>query len=153
MSLNITPKALSEPFSKLERVYYEDTDAGGVVYHSNYLNFMERCRCDWLDSLGFNIATLQQQDDVMFVVRGATLSFDAPARLFDQIRVTAQALHVGKVKLVVEQKIYNGDKLLCSGQVTLAALTGSTFRVTRFPQALRDVLLEDASLNESVASD
>ena len=130
-------------FTKDERVYYEDTDAGGVVYHANYLNFMERCRCQWLESLGFNVATLQEQDDVMFVVREANLSFDAPARLFDELTVTAQALQVGKVKLVVEQKIYTEDRLLCRGEITLAALSKSAFKLTRFPAALRQAMLNE----------
>ena len=127
-------------FSKSERVYYEDTDAGGVVYHSNYLNFMERCRCEWLNSLGFDVAELQQNEDIMFVVRHAELSFDAPAKLFDQLTVTASPLHVGKVKLIVEQKIYNNERLLCKGVITLAALGSTSFKLTRFPQALRQAL-------------
>ena len=135
-------KSNSQIFSKTERVYYEDTDAGGVVYHANYLNFMERCRCEWLDSIGFNVAKLQQDDDTMFVVRHADLSFDAPAKLFDQLDVTASALHVGKVKLIVEQKIYNEGRLLCTGVITLAALSASEFSLKRFPQTLRSVLLD-----------
>ena len=136
-------RALNTCFSKQERVYYEDTDAGGVVYHANYLNFMERCRCDWLDSLGFNVATLQQAQDTIFVVREANLTFDAPARLFDRLTVTAQALQVGKVKLVVEQKIYTQGQLLCRGVVTLAALNKSSFQLTRFPEPLRHALLSE----------
>ena len=132
----------STVFSKQERVYYEDTDAGGVVYHANYLNFMERCRCEWLDSIGFNVAKLQQDDDTMFVVRHADLSFDAPAKLFDQLKVTASALHVGKVKLIVEQKIYNDEKLLCTGVITLAALSASMFSLKRFPVELKNALLD-----------
>ena len=131
-------------FSKSERVYYEDTDAGGVVYHSNYLNFMERCRCEWLNSLGFDVAVLQQNEDIMFVVRHAELSFDAPAKLFDQLTVTASPLHVGKVKLIVEQKIYNKGQLLCTGVITLAALSASEFSLKRFPQTLRSALLDQA---------
>lgn len=127
-------------YSKLERVYYEDTDAGGVVYHSNYLNFMERCRCDWLDSIGFDVVTMQQKDDIMFVVRHAELSFEAPAKLFDQLTVTAQALHVGKVKLIVEQKIYNNERQLCRGVITLAALGASSFKLTRIPEMLINAL-------------
>ena len=123
-------------FSKLERVYYEDTDAGGVVYHSNYLNFMERCRCEWLASLGYDVATMQQNDGIMFVVRHAQLSFDAPAKLFDELTVTAKVLHVGKVKLIVEQKIYNNERLLCKGVITLAALAVSSFKLTRMPKML-----------------
>jgi len=127
-------------FSKLERVYYEDTDAGGVVYHSNYLNFMERCRCEWLASLGFDVAKVQQSDDVMFVVRHVELSFDAPAKLFDELTVTAKVLHVGKVKLIVEQKIYNNKRLLCKGVITLAALGASSFKLTRMPKMLINTL-------------
>jgi len=132
-----------ECFSKRERVYYEDTDAGGVVYHSNYLNFMERCRCEWLNSLGFDIAVLQQESGIMFVVHEANLQFLAPGRLFDELTVTAQVLQVGKVKLVVEQKIYNQDRLLCRGQITLAALHKTSFQLTRFPEALRQVLMDE----------
>ena len=128
-------------FSKRERVYYEDTDAGGVVYHANYLNFMERCRCDWLDSMGFNVAELQNESGVMFVVRHADLSFDSPAKLFDQLTVTVAPLHVGKVKLVVEQKIYNEDRLLCSGVITLAALGSSSFKLTRIPEPMLKALV------------
>jgi len=127
-------------FSKLERVYYEDTDAGGVVYHSNYLNFMERCRCEWLASLGFDVVKVQQSDDVMFVVRHVELSFDAPAKLFDELTVTAKVLHVGKVKLIVEQKIYNNKRLLCKGVITLAALGASSFKLTRMPKMLINTL-------------
>ena len=134
----------SPVFTKQERVYYEDTDAGGVVYHANYLNFMERCRCEWLDAIGFNVAKLQHNDDIMFVVKHAELSFDAPAKLFDQLDVTASALHVGKVKLIVEQKIYNKDQLLCTGVITLAALSASEFSLKRFPQTLRSALLDQA---------
>jgi len=79
-------------FEKKIRVYYEDTDAGGVVYHSNYLNFMERCRCDWLASLGFNIADIQQDNGIIFVVREAQLKYDLPARLFDELTITAKPL-------------------------------------------------------------
>ncbi|GHA11915.1 thioesterase [Arenicella chitinivorans] len=122
------------------RVYYEDTDAGGVVYHANYLNFMERCRCEWLEYLGFDVAKMQQNDGVMFVVRQAEIDFDVPARLFDQLRVTARALHVGKVKLVVEQKIYNHEKLLCKAIIKLATLNSASFKLTAMPAALQSAL-------------
>jgi len=127
-------------FVKKERIYYEDTDAGGVVYHSKYLNLMERSRCDWLDSLGFNVARLQQEAGVMFVVREANLIFDQPARLFDELTVVTSALQVGKVKLVVEQKIYNQDQLLCSGTIKLATLHHSSFKLTAMPKDLKITL-------------
>lgn len=132
-------------FTRQDRVYYEDTDAGGVVYHANYLNFMERCRCEWLHSLGFDVAQLQQQG-TLFVVREANLQFDLPARLFDEITVTAQALQVGKVKLVVQQKIYNQQQLLCTGTIKLATLHASSFKLTAMPDALRQAL--DKSMSD-----
>lgn len=127
-------------FEKAIRVYYEDTDAGGIVYHSNYLNFMERCRCDWLNSLGFDVAELQHNDGIMFVVREANIEFEQPARLFDEITVSAAALHVGKVKLVVEQKIYNQTQLLCKASIKLATLQSGSFKLTAMPDSLRNAL-------------
>ena len=131
-------------FKKQERVYYEDTDAGGVVYHSNYLNFMERCRCDWLADMGFSVVDIQADTGIMFVVRDASLSYHKPARLFDELTVTVNALHVGKVKLVVEQNIYNQAELLCTATIKLATLHETSFKLTAMPHALRAALLEDA---------
>ena len=132
-------------FKKAIRVYYEDTDAGGIVYHSNYLNYMERCRCDWLGSLGFNVANLQHNDGIMFVVREANIEFEQPARLFDEIIVSAHPLHVGKVKLVVEQKIYNQQQLLCKATIKLATLESGSFKLTAMPNTLRNALIAAAA--------
>lgn len=132
-------------FEKAIRVYYEDTDAGGIVYHSNYLNYMERCRCDWLSSLGFNVADLQHHDAIMFVVREANIEFAQPARLFDEITVSAHPLHVGKVKLMVEQKIYNQQQLLCKATIKLATLESGSFKLTAMPNALRNALIAAAA--------
>ena len=127
-------------FEKKVRVYYEDTDAGGIVYHSNYLNFMERCRCDWLEFLGFNIASIQQNDGIVFVVREANLKFDRPARLFDKLVVTLQPLQVGKVKLLLDQKIYNEGELLCQAQIKLATLHHTSFKLTAMPADLQNAM-------------
>lgn len=124
-------------FEKDERVYYEDTDAGGVVYHSNYLNFMERCRCEWLSDIGFDIADIQENHGVIFVVREADIKFDLPARLFDKLKVTVQPLQVGKVKLLVEQKIYNQEQLLCRATIKLASLDYSSLTLTPMPDDLQ----------------
>ena len=72
-------------FEKSERVYYEDTDAGGVVYHANYLKYMERCRSEWLADLGFSVANLQDKEGIIFAVRNAEIDFVAPARLLDRL--------------------------------------------------------------------
>ena len=127
-------------FEKQERIYYEDTDAGGVVYHANYLKFMERCRCEWLSSLGFDVSELHSNEQIMFVVREANIKYDTPAKLFDEITVTAQVLQVGKVKLVLEQKIYNKGELLCVGTIKLATLSTTSFKLTPMPKALHMAL-------------
>ena len=127
-------------FEKEVRVYYEDTDAGGIVYHSNYLNFMERCRCDWLESLGFNIAQIQENDGIVFVVREANLKFDLPAKLFDKLTVTLKPLQVGKVKLLLEQKIYNQGQLLCQARIKLATLHHSSFKLSAMPADLQNAM-------------
>ena len=131
-------------FEKRLRVYYEDTDAGGVVYHSNYLNFMERCRCDWLDALGFSIVDIQQNTGIIFVVREAQLKFDLPARLFDELTVTVKPLQVGKVKLLLEQKIYNQSQLICQATIKLATLHHSSFKLCAMPELLRNTLANQA---------
>lgn len=135
-------------FEKKLRVYYEDTDAGGVVYHANYLKFMERCRCDWLDALGFNIADIQQNTGVIFVVRDAKLQFDLPARLFDELTVTVKPLQVGKVKLLLEQKIYNQSQLICQATIKLATLDHSSFKLSPIPATLRSTLLDQHQLGD-----
>ena len=127
-------------FECQERVYYEDTDAGGIVYHANYLKFMERCRCKWLESLGFNVQTLQQKQGVLFVVRSANLEFERPARLFEELTVSLEVLHVGKVRLSVLQKIYNKTQLLCKAQIKLATLEGSSYKLAPMPLDLQTAI-------------
>ena len=127
-------------YQKKERIYYEHTDAGGVVYHANYLNFCERCRCDWLEEIGWGVATTLERNDIMWVVREANLRYDVPARLFDEITVDCTVLHVGKVSLKVEQNIYNGDVLLCSATIKLATLDKTSFKLAPMPIDLRSAL-------------
>ena len=130
-------------FEKQQRIYYEDTDAGGVVYHANYLKFMERCRCDWLDSLGFDVSKLQNENHIMFVVREANIKYELPAKLFDNITVSAKVLQVGKIKLLLEQKIYNKGLLLCIGSIKLATLHTTSFKLTPMPNKLHQALAAD----------
>jgi len=128
-------------FEKKVRVYYEDTDAGGIVYHSNYLNFMERCRCDWLMHLGYNVAELEKNQNLVFVVRQANLIFKQPARLFDDLRVTAEVLQVGNVRLQLKQAIYNGEQELCSATIKLAVLDAKSFKLKAMPDNLKFAML------------
>jgi len=127
-------------FEKQQRIYYEDTDAGGMVYHTNHLKFMERCRCDWLGSLGFDVAKLQQNNHIMFVVREANIKYKSPAKLFDNVTVSAKVLQVGKISLLLEQKIYNKDVLLCVATIKLATLHTTSFKLTPMPKMLYETL-------------
>ncbi len=129
------------------RVYYEDTDAGGIVYHANYLKFMERCRCEWLNDLGYSVVRLQQDYGVNFVVAEAGLKFHAPAKLFDQLNVTCEMLQLGKVQMTIEQKIYNGSELLCTGTIKLATLDQTSYKLVVLPKSLRQALESGRSIS------
>ena len=128
-------------FEKSLRVYYEDTDAGGIVYHANYLKFMERCRCDWLMHLGFNVAQLANEQNLVFVVKEVSMIYHHPAQLFDELRVTAEVLQVGKVRLELQQAVYNGEKLLCTASLKLASLDSTTSKMKAMPIELRQAMI------------
>ena len=113
---------ISKQFQYPVRVFYEDTDAGGVVYHSNYLNFMERARSEWLRSLGWDVMRCQTELQLIFVVKSVSLDFVSPARLADELTVTTGIIKLGKVGMTLTQAIYNQDRLICSGLVKLATL-------------------------------
>ena len=121
------------------RVYYEDTDAQGVVYYANYFRFMERARTEWLGSLGVDMVRLQDEDRRIFVVAEVQAKFHAPARLGDNIVVTASLLDLTRVSFDIEQKIYrdstDGD-LLISGIVKAAYLDADTMRPKRVPSSI-----------------
>lgn len=134
-------------FSMMVRVYYEDTDAGGVVYHSNYLNFMERCRCEWLHHLGFDVVKVEKEFGLIWVVREANTVFHQPARLFDELKVTCNVLQVGKVKLQLEQSVYNGEQLVCTAAIKLATLDSVSFKLTAMPTELTEILRKRPELN------
>ncbi len=125
-----------QPFQLPIRVYYEDTDAQGVVYYANYLRFMERARTEWLRSLGIDMLRLQEEERRIFVVAEIRVKFHVPARLADELVVTARLLKLTRVSFDIEQKIYrdstDGD-LLISGIVKAAYLDADTMRPKRVP--------------------
>src|SRR5690349_532071 len=94
-----------EPFRFPVRVYYEDTDAAGVVYYANYLKFMERARTEWLAALGFPLASFEREHGVVFVVHRCEIDFRSPARLNDDLVVTVEDVHRGASRLVVRQEV------------------------------------------------
>ena len=126
----------TEPFELPVRVYYEDTDAQGVVYYANYLRFMERARTEWLRSLGIDMVRLQDEERRIFVVAEVNAKFHVPARLSDELVVTARLLKLTRVSFDIEQKIYRDStdgELLISGIVKAAYLDADTMRPKRVP--------------------
>ena len=127
------------PFELPIRVYYEDTDAQGVVYYANYFRFMERARTEWLRSLGVDMVRLQDEERRIFVVAEVNAKFLAPARLGDNLVVTARLAALSRVAFDIEQNIFrnstDGD-LLISGIVKAAYLDADTMRPKRVPSSI-----------------
>ena len=117
------------------RVYYEDTDAGGIVYYANYLKFMERARTEWLRSIGIDLQTLADQNRSGFVVRSANLAFMRPARMSDALAVSVELKLKGKASVSLMQKVLRSDEILCKGEIRLAHIDLNTMR----PCALPDI--------------
>ena len=120
------------------RVYYEDTDSGGVVYYANYLKFMERARTEWLRSLGFEQDRLLEEEGVIFAVRKAVVDFRRPARFNQLLRVVSRIKRQGKASLTFQQEIFGDvdDQLLCDGEIMIACLEAAGFRPSPIPRNL-----------------
>lgn len=126
-------------FSWPVRVYYEDTDAGGVVYHANYLAFMERARTEWLRALGFGQRELAEELGVLFAVRSMELDFRKPARFDDELTVTAAIENLARARIDFAQEIRaESGEVLCSGRVRVACIDGDRFRPCAIPPAIRN---------------
>ncbi|QPO13897.1 YbgC/FadM family acyl-CoA thioesterase [Thalassospira sp. A40-3] len=120
-------------------VYYENTDAGGVVYHANYLAFAERARSAMLNLLGFTNRNIAERHKVAIAVRQCTLDFRRPALLEDRITVESRVIKVGGASLGFEQKIMRGDDELVVIEIYLACMSLEEFRAQRLPDELRTV--------------
>jgi acyl-CoA thioester hydrolase len=129
---------MTKPFSWPVRVYYEDTDAGGVVYYANYLKFFERARTEWLRSVGLNQDKLAQEQGLIFVVRRATLDFAAPARLDDLLEVTVEPMKLARVYLELAQQARCGTRVLARAELKVACLDRSNFKPVAIPKFLHE---------------
>lgn len=124
------------------RVYYEDTDAGGIVYYANYLKYMERGRSDMLRELGIdqgNMLNFQKPDDIKFVVTRSEVDYISPAKLDDIITVHTKVTKVGKASLIMTQEVRRSDVLLAKGVIKAAALNGKN-RPARLPKDIIETL-------------
>ncbi|WP_106478214.1 tol-pal system-associated acyl-CoA thioesterase [Phytohalomonas tamaricis] len=120
-------------------VYIEDTDAGGIVYHANYLNFMERARTEWLRSHGFTQQSLLQ-NNIQLVVRRLTCRFAKPAKLDDTLGVTADIKASSHCAATFQQYVLRRGERLCDAEVDIACIDASRLKPTRWPDALRKAL-------------
>ena len=119
------------------RVYFQDTDAGGVVYHASYVNFMERARTEWLRTHGYSNAGLMKEFGVIFVVRSLKLDYLKPALLDDLLNVTAQIKDIGRSRLTLLQSVLRGDEVLTEGEVHLVCVSLEGFKPVSVPEVLR----------------
>ena len=136
------------------RVYYEDTDAGGVVYHSNYINFFERARTEWLRQLGYEMDELVRDEQMVFVVRALNCEYLRPALFNDELFVSAEIIEMGNTSIQFEQKVMRASKetdktedshiTLAKGVVTVVSVDSNKFRPKRLPKHLLETIKEIA---------
>lgn len=122
------------------RVYYEDTDSGGVVYYANYLKFMERARTEWLRERGFEQDALLRDQQLLFAVRSVSIEYHRPARFNDLLAVVSRMVEARGATLVFEQTIERdpGAQVLCAARVRIACIDAQTFRARRIPRQLSE---------------
>jgi acyl-CoA thioester hydrolase len=118
------------------RVYWEDTDAGGVVFFANYLKFFERARTEWLRAAGFELTGLAERYHVAFVVRSLAVNYLKPARFNDSLHVTVELAKVGAAHIEVAQRVLRADEPLVTAGVKLACVGTRTLRPLRIPQPI-----------------
>ena len=124
------------------RVYWEDTDAGGVVYYANYLKFMERARSEWLRAFGFEQDVLRDEAGVVFVVRRVEIDYLSPARFNEQLQVSVSLHEMGRVSLSVKQELMRGADCLARAVVTLACVDAVRFKPVKIPSPLLQALAQ-----------
>ncbi|TYT23069.1 tol-pal system-associated acyl-CoA thioesterase [Luteimonas viscosa] len=130
------PNPESRAFSIPTRVYWEDTDAGGVVYHAQYVAFLERARTEWVRALGYGQDMLRLSHDLVFAVRAMRIDFRRPARLDDALQVTVSLRRCRHASVVFAQSILRDGERLLDAEVRCAALDASTFRPRAIPEPL-----------------
>jgi acyl-CoA thioester hydrolase len=122
------------------RVYYEDTDAGGLVYHANYLNFFERARTEWLRHHGIEQDSLRQEHHVLFVVRSMCVDYHKPAQFNQMLHVDVSVMNYGRASLNIKQEIHHHQRILASAEVRLACIHSHSLRPQALPLILVDLL-------------
>lgn len=152
MSLGAPPT--TAPFEWPIRVYWEDTDAGGIVFYANYLKFFERARTEWLRHLGLEQQRLREETGGFFVVTETQVRYLRPARLDDELRVSAQLTELGRASMTLQQKAWRptDGTPLCEGQIRIGWVQADSLRPARLPEALNHLLRHNLSPLSSPAS-
>jgi acyl-CoA thioester hydrolase len=127
------------------RVYYEDTDTGGVVYHSNYLNFMERARTEWLRAFGFEQDELRRAYGVIFAVSAVNIAFRRPARFNELLAVTVEVVRRGAASLTLAQEVRRGEEVLAGAEVRIACIDVERFAPVPIPAPVAERIVAAAS--------
>ncbi|HEY6135537.1 MAG TPA: tol-pal system-associated acyl-CoA thioesterase [Rubrivivax sp.] len=122
------------------RVYWEDTDAGGVVFYANYLKFFERARTEWLRVFGVEQQSLRERSGALFVVSQTAVRYLRPARLDDLLEVSVLLRHAGRASMTIQQQAWRGAELLAEGEIRIGCVDADTFRPRRFPAPLQQLL-------------
>ena len=125
--------AAATAFRLAVRIYWEDTDAAGIVFYANYLKFFERARTEWLRSLGFDQERLRAETGIAFVVAETAVRYRLPARLDDMLDITVRVAHLGQASLKLTQEAWRGKDLLAEGTIRVGCVELGTFRPQRVP--------------------
>jgi acyl-CoA thioester hydrolase len=129
-------KEMPSVFDWTVRVYYEDTDAGGIVFYANYLKFFERARTEWLRAAGIGQQDLLDEEGVVFVVKNASIDYVAPARLDDLVRITTTIEKLGRASVQFLQQAWRDEQLLSSANVKVGCVDAATMRPRSLPDAV-----------------
>jgi acyl-CoA thioester hydrolase len=134
---------MRQPFVWHLRVYWEDTDAGGVVYHSNYLKFFERARTEWLRSMGLHQSALQSEHNIVFAIRKMEIDFLQAARMDDELDASVHSVSLGGARMTFSQELTrsgDGEKI-ATAEVTAACLEADSFKPSRMPGWIRTEII------------
>ena len=136
---------LNISFSLDARVYYQDTDAGGVVYHSRYLDFFERARAEWLRSIGMESTMLAEKYRVIFIVRAVNIEYVMPAKLDDKLSIVIERVDLLRAQFNLAQKIFVKSNLVARADINLVCVKTSNFKPVRFPSEVKNLLTVESS--------
>ena len=130
------------------RVYYEDTDAGGIVFYANYLKFFERARTEWLRACGIEQCRLASETGALFIVRHTALDYRAPARLDDVLSIVSRVERLGRASVEFEQQAWRDDTLLATGTVRVGCVDAAALRPTAIPPSVLAALRRGLGMTE-----